>query len=253
MINIILKLISGLVLASAVIANEQTPPTVVLDRAIAFHGGQALEQLRSYSDEYGLIGSVLGIKMTDFRVRYLVDFENQRARIEYINDGTPILIAQETSSEAWTWSKTEGINEGKKAIPGRLSLFPPLRLGTISLLLYRRLADRLEYEPTDILYGLKGASLSLVTNANRQTILFAENGAILADRSITVGNDRTGKEVRTDSGAVYGSFVKQEGVLIAQYGTAHNPELPGWMDGRIALYKADVNPKFSATTFARPQ
>jgi hypothetical protein len=94
----VLFVLLGLLAMSAIAESDP------LDIALDFHGGIALTKMQTYAEDYAVVASFLGAEVSQFRVRFLADFEQRKLRVEYLNNGKVFLLAQQTPQGTWLWS-----------------------------------------------------------------------------------------------------------------------------------------------------
>ena len=256
--NIPIRLtILGTCVLYGVLALAQSPiPASVaptLDKAVNAHGGNALENLKTYREDYVINASVLGVGVYNFRVKATVDFSGRRGRLEFYNNGNLESIYQTTPQATQTWSKKDGLKPADANVtpkPGDPFTFStPIKAGVLGLLAIGKTRDeKISGEPSLEVQGVKGPSIQREGKQYTVTYVFGADGTLQVEKSVFT-NDKGEKSEIT---LVYDKFKTVGGLKIPVGGTIFSSQIPGFASAKLEVTDVDVNPALEANTFKMP-
>ena len=110
-------LFSFVLTASTALAASTLAPAAnaLREKSIEAHGGQALENLKTYREDFSMNATILGVGVYNFRIKATVDYVGERGRLEFFNNGTLESIVQLTQEGTVSWSKKNGSKNEKNA------------------------------------------------------------------------------------------------------------------------------------------
>jgi hypothetical protein len=245
--------ILGSVLFCAVAAQSGVPATLeaTLERAIAAHGGSALEGMKTYAEDAAVNATVLGINVYNQRFKTTVDFGQARGRIEISSNGKMQTIYQVTPQGARLWTPKDGVKDvpppAKPGAPFTFSM--PIKSGLLGLLAVGKVADeRLSFEATLELRGVKGAGIRREGKEYQVTYLFNTSGLLALERTILTNE----KGEKTDFTLVYNAYKTVNGVKVPVTAQIFSPQIPEVANAQMTLTSVSVNPTITADAFKLP-
>lgn len=237
------------------LAQTPIPPSVspTLEKAVNAHGGNALENLKTYREDYVINASVLGVGVYNFRIKAAVDFTNRRGRLEFYNNGNLESIYQTTPQATQTWNKKDGLKPADANVtpkPGDPFTFStPIKAGILGLLAIGKSRDeKLSADASTEVQGVKGPSIQREGKQYVVTYVFGPDGTLQVEKSVFT-NDKGEKSEFT---LVYDQFKTVGGVKIPVGGAIFSSQIPGFASAKLTVTEVDVNPAFEANTFKMP-
>jgi hypothetical protein len=240
-----------------VLALAETPiPASVaptLERAVSAHGGSALENLRTYREDYVINATVLGVGVYNFRVKASVDFAGRRGRLEFFNNGSLESIYQTTPQATQTWSKKDGLKPADATLTPKagepFTFSTPIKAGVLGLLAIGKTRDeKLFYDASLEVQGVKGPAIQREGKRYVVTYVFGADGTLDVEKSVFT-NDKGEKSEFT---LVYDKFKTVNGVKIPVGGAIYSSQIPGFASAKLEVTDVDVNPSFEASDFKMP-
>jgi hypothetical protein len=246
-------LISGVLCGVLTLAQASVPASVspTLEKAVNAHGGDALENLKTYREDYAINASVLGIGVYNFRVKATVDFAGRRGRLEFYQNGKLTGLYQTTPQATQTWNEKDGTKPADNPIkPGMPFTFAlPIKAGILGLLAIGKVADeKLSGDASLEVQGVKGPSIQREGKQYVVTYVFGADGTLSVEKSIFT-NDK-GK--RSELTLVYDKFKTVSGVKIPVSGAIYSSQIPGFASAKLEVTDVDVNPALEASAFKMP-
>lgn len=248
-----ITLISCLLGGVLALAQSPIPPGVAptLEKAVNAHGGNALENLKSYREDYAINASVLGIGVYNYRVRASVDFTNRRGRLEFYQNGKLTGLYQTTPQSTQTWNEKDGTRAADNPIkPGMPFTFAaPIKAGILGLLAIGKVADeKITGDASLDVQGVKGPTIQREGKQYVVTYLFGADGTLMVEKSVFTNE----KGERSEFALVYDKFKTVNGVKVPVSGAIYSSQIPGFASARLEVTDVDVNPSFEASAFKMP-
>ncbi len=212
----------------------------LFDKVKILHGGAALEGLTTYRDngtlslfdEKGQVVAIVGYKQ-------LLDFSNQRIRIEILQDKNLLQVQQATPTEAWSWSQQSGVVR-----------LPPAQSKVLRDSLFQELYG-FRAKAADI-KDLKVVKTVKIGTVEGTQLGFSLNGAInnpvvAADGTLLASISGSGDAETTN---VYADFRDVKGV---RFPWKMALQVAGKAAAESKAEVVEPNVVFSETDFARPK
>lgn len=244
-------LIAGL--SSAVWAQTTLAPNIeaALESAIQAHGGEALTNLRTYTEDATVNATVVGISVYNLRFRTTVDFLNRRGRIEILQDGKIQTIYQVTPQATWSWS----LKNGKKAEAPPIkpdapfTFATPIKAGLLGLLAVGKVENETLSAPDTLeVGGVRGRAIRREGKGYQVAFVFGKEGLMSVERTVLT-ND---KGEKTEFTLLYDTYKTVSGVKIPVGAGLQASQMPGVAVARFTITSVTVNPTLPASAFAEP-
>lgn len=249
----VITLLSCVLCGVLAAAPASIPPNVgaTLERAVSAHGGNALENLRTYREDYAINASVLGVGVYNYRIRASVDFTNRRGRLEFYQNGKLTGLYQTTPQATQTWNEKDGTKPADNPIkPGMPFTFAsPIKAGILGLLAIGKVADeKISGDASLEVQGIKGPTIQREGKQYVVTYVFGADGTLSVEKS-GFTND---KGEHSEFTLVYDKFRTVNGVKIPVSGAIYSSQIPGFASARLEVTDVDVNPTFDPSAFKMP-
>jgi hypothetical protein len=222
-----------------------------LERAIEAHGGNALEGLRTYTEDATVNATVVGINVYNMRFKTTVDFEGRRGRIEISQDGKVQNIYQVTPQGTWSWSpKTGKKSETPPAKPDAPFTFStPIKAGVLGLLAVGKVEDEKLTAPDALeLSGRRGPAIRREGKGYQVAFVFNKDGLLSVERTVLTN----AKGEREEFTLLYDAYRTVNGVRIPVGAALQASQMPGVAVARYTITNVAVNPTLPANAFAEP-
>ena len=240
--------------STALAASTLAPAANALrEKSIEAHGGQALENLKTYREDFAMNATILGVGVYNFRIKATVDYVNERGRLEFFNNATLESVVQLTQEGTVSWSKKNGTKNEKNARkPGEEFTFSmPFKSGVLGLLALGKLEEEkvtaienLEVE------GVRGKALLRSGKQYDVTYIFAPDGSILLERAQYRGEKA---DQKTEFSLIYNKYKTVAGVKIPVAATIRSSQIPGIAAASLEVKDVDVNIALTDADFKMPQ
>jgi hypothetical protein len=239
--------------SSAFAASTLAPAANALrEKSIEAHGGAALENLKTYREDFSMNATILGVGVYNFRIKATVDYVGERGRLEFFNNGTLESIVQLSKEGTVSWSKKNGLKNEKNARkPGEAFTFSlPFKSGVLGLLALGKLEDEkvtaldnLEVE------GVHGKALVRSGKQYDVTYIFAPDGSMLLERAQYRGEK---PDQKTEFSLLYNKYKTVVGVKIPVAATIRSSQIPGIAAANLEVKDVDVNVALTDADFKMP-
>jgi hypothetical protein len=245
--------VTWLMAATAFAGSVLAPEAAVLrTKSIQAHGGQALENLKTYREDFSINATVLGVGVYNLRLKSTVDFVNERGRIEFYNNGTLESITQLSKQGTVSWSKKDGTKSQKstRAADEEFTFSTPFKSGVLGVMAAGKVKDeRVTSSPSLEIEGIRGAALIRTGKQYEVTYLFDANGALLLERAKYQGEKPDQKVV---SSLIYDKFKTVDGVKVPVSAGIRSSQMPGLASANMEVKSVDVNPALTDADFKMP-
>ena len=241
--------------ASTTLAASTLAPAAnaLREKSIEAHGGQALENLKTYREDFSMNATILGVGVYNFRIKATVDYVGERGRLEFFNNGALESIVQLTKEGTVSWSKKNGNKNEKNARkPGEEFTFSmPFKSGVLGLLALGKLEeekvtaiDNLEIE------GVRGKAIVRSGKQYEVTYILAPDGSIALERAKYQGEKA---DQKTEFSLIYNKYKTVSGVKIPVAATIRSSQIPGIAAANLEVKDVDVNVALTDADFKMPQ
>jgi hypothetical protein len=231
-------------------------------RIAAAHG---LNKLTSIRQETAMEVRLMGMKGPSMSMRLVFDLKNYRGRIEFIENGRPTRIYQETSEGGVFWTaKTGRTALGPAKMP--FDFVPNMYSGLLGAIALAVTRDSIQFKQDDSIGKQKGSSFTRTRGArliplmqgrdepkvesceSAWTHLIAADGTLLAERVVqtTAANKRVVQEFS------YDRFESISGVKVPVELGVKMDGLPKMASVKLKVRKTEINPALSADDFKLP-
>ncbi len=245
--------LAWLMLPTAFAASVLAPEAAALrEKSIQAHGGQALENLKTYREDFSINASVLGVGVYNLRLKSTVDFVNERGRIEFYNNGTLESITQLSKQGTVSWSKKDGTKSQKnlRAPNEEFTFSTPFKSGVLGLLAAGKIKDELVTSSANLeIEGVRGAALIRTGKQYEVTYLFDAKGALLLERAKYQGEKPDQKVV---SSLIYNKFKTVEGLKVPVAAAIRSSQMPGLASANMEVKSVEVNIALNDADFKMP-
>jgi hypothetical protein len=241
-------------LASVAVANSALAPgaAALRGKAIQAHGGRALENLKTYREDFLINASILGVGVYNLRLKSTVDFVGERGRVEFYNNGTLESILQLEKQGTVSWSKKDGLKSQKNSRDPdeEFTFSSPFKSGVLGLLSVGKVKDeRVTSNPNLEIEGVRGAALIRTAKQYEITYLFDANGALLLERSEYRGEK---PDEKTISSLIYNKFKMIDGLRVPMAAAIRSSQMPGLASAGLEVKSVDVNVALTDADFKMP-
>jgi hypothetical protein len=247
-------LLTWLVASTAFAAPALAPGAAALrGKAIQAHGGKALENVKTYREDFSINATVLGIGVYNIRLKTTADFVNERGRLEFYNNGTLESIVQLSKAGTVSWSKKNGTKSEKslRDADEEFTFSTPFKSGVLGLLAAGKINDeRVTSSPNLEIEGVRGAALTRTGKQYEVTYLFDANGALLLEQAKYQGEK---PDQKTVSSLIYNKFKVIEGVKVPVGAAIRSSQMPGLASANMEVKSVEVNVALTDADFKMPE
>ena len=255
MISARASLFSLVLTASTALAASTLAPAAnaLREKSIEAHGGQALETMKTYREDFAINATILGVGVYNFRIKATVDYINERGRLEFFNNGALESSVQLTKEGTVSWSKKTGTKNEKNARkPGEEFTFSmPFKSGVLGLLALGKLEeekvtamDNLEIE------GVRGKAIVRSGKQYEVTYILTPDGSIALERAKYQGEK---PDQKTEISLLYNKYKLVSGVKIPVAASIRSSQIPGIASANLEVKDIDINMPLSDADFKMPQ
>ncbi len=225
--------------------------TATLESAITAHGGEALINLRTYTEDATVNATVVGISVYNLRFRTTVDFPGRRGRIEIWQDGKVQTIYQVTPQGTWSWSPKNGRKPETPPIKpdAPFTFATPIKAGLLGLLAVGKVENETLSAPDTLeVGGVRGRAIRREGKGYQVAFVFGKDGLMNVERTVLT-ND---KGEKTEFTLLYDTYKTVSGVKIPVGAGLQASQMPGVAAARFTITAVAVNPTLPASAFAEP-
>ena len=247
-------LFSLILTASTALAASTLAPAAnaLREKSIEAHGGLALENMKTYREDFSMNATILGLGVYNFRIKATVDYIGERGRLEFYNNGALESVVQLTKEGTVSWSKKNGNKNEKNARkPGEEFTFSmPFKSGVLGLLALGKLeeekvttSDNLEIE------GVRGKAIIRTGKQYEVTYVLAPDGSIALERAKFQGEKA---DQKTEISLLYNKYKVISGVKIPVAATIRSSQIPGIASASLEVKDVEVNVALTDADFKMP-
>lgn len=231
-------------------------------RIVRAHGLAKLSTLRQ---EAAMEVRMLGMKGPSLSSRVVFDFQNQRGRVEFIENGKINQIYQETKEGRFFWTAKAGKTSlGPATLP--FDFVPLMQTSLVGIIALGVTQNPLQFRLSDALGKRKGSSLTRTQPARLMpmmqgraeprveacectwTYLADADGTLLAERLVQTNTSKK----RLEQELSYERFELISGVKVPVELGVKNNQLPKLASAKIKVRQTEINPPLSLTDFTLP-
>ena len=239
--------------STALAASTLAPAANALrEKSIEAHGGQALENLKTYREDFSMNATILGVGVYNFRIKATVDYVGERGRLEFFNNGTLESIVQLTKDGTVSWSKKNGTKNEKNARkPGEEFTFSmPFKSGVLGLLALGKLEEEKVTAVENLeIEGVRGKAIVRTGKQYEVTYILAPDGSIALEQAKYQGEKA---DQKSEFSLIYNKYKTVSGVKIPVSAVIRSSQIPGIASANLEVKDVDVNVALTDADFKMP-
>jgi hypothetical protein len=249
--------------------------SAIVSKAVKAHGGSALENLKSYSEDFTINIASGGQTVANLRFRVMEDLAGRRVRVEQFEGNKRQQVIASNGVSSFTWDEKTGLKPSNAYLDSRLkpsdelNFSAPMKLGMPFLRRLSRLVHgnidpktvRVSLESNTTVRGAKGQGIvyeSNTTSDGKQKfmLVIAEDGTLLAETNQQSGgtNNQAASPGGSGESKIDLKYLEYRVVNGIKFPMTAELGLEGMPPGFVATLKVntiEVNPKLDDVLFIK--